>query len=148
MSAPQQPAVGPSVRVLVVDDQRPFRVAAAAVLRRTPGFELVGEAATGEDAVDQATALAPDLVLMDINMPGIGGLEATRQLTARGSGPAVFLCSTYSRSDLPPDAADTGAAAYVSKSDLGPDLLRQLWDERGGVTPRAGRLPDSAEPPA
>ena len=148
MSAPEQPAAGASVRVLVVDDQRPFRVAAAAVLRRTPGFELVGEAATGEDAVDQAAALAPDLVLMDINMPGIGGLEATRQLTARSGGPAVFLCSTYSRSDLPPEAADSGAAAYVSKSDLGPALLRQLWDERGGVTPRAALLPDSAEPPA
>jgi DNA-binding NarL/FixJ family response regulator len=148
MSVPQQPTVGPSVRVLVVDDQRPFRVAAAAVLRRTPGFELVGEAATGEDAIDLAVALHPDLVLMDINMPGIGGLEATRRLTTGDGAPAVFLCSTYSRSDLPPDAADSGASAYVSKSDLGPVLLRQLWDETGGLTPRAGRLPDAAGPPA
>ena len=96
------------VRVLVVDDQRPFRVAASAVLRRTPGFELVGEAASGEEAVERVAALAPDLVLMDITMPGMGGIEATRAITAaRRPRPVVFFCSTYAASDLPPDAADS-----------------------------------------
>ncbi|MGZ4640111.1 MAG: response regulator transcription factor, partial [Actinomycetes bacterium] len=74
------------VSVLVVDDQRPFRAAAAAVLRRTPGFVLVGEASSGEEALERVAELAPRLVLMDINMPGISGIEATQRLreTARG----------------------------------------------------------------
>ena len=71
-----------TVRVLVVDDQAPFRMAARMVLKRAEGFELVGEAATGEEAVDRVAELAPDLVLMDINMPGINGIEATRQIVA------------------------------------------------------------------
>jgi two-component system, NarL family, invasion response regulator UvrY len=119
------------VTVLVVDDQAPFRLAARAVLRRAEGFELVGEAATGEEAVDQAAALRPALVLMDINMPGINGVEATRRILEVLPGTVVFLCSTYQRSDLPPDAGTSGATAYVNKEELGPDLLRRLWTERG-----------------
>jgi len=129
------------VRVLIVDDQRPFRVAAAAVLRRTPGFELVGEAATGEDAVAKVTGLRPDLVLMDINMPGMGGLAATRVITARDGAPVVFLCSTYQASDLPADAQDSGAAAYLDKEELAGDLIARLWEQA-----RPGRIaPDSGE---
>ncbi len=122
-----------SVRVLAVDDQRPFRVAAAAVLRRTPGFELVAEAATGEEALELTKSLQPDLVLMDINMPGIGGIAATRSLTSRDGGPIVFLCSTYQRSDLPAEAADSGAAAYIHKEELAADLLARLWAEATGA---------------
>jgi DNA-binding NarL/FixJ family response regulator len=118
-----------TVRVLVVDDQRPFRVAASAVLRTTPGFELIGEAASGEEALDQVAALAPDLVLMDISMPGMGGVEATRRITALAAPPVVFFCSTYAASDLPADAAAAGAAAYVSKADLGAELLARLWED-------------------
>ena len=119
-----------AVPVLVVDDQRPFRLAAAAVLRRAEGFELVGEAATGEDAVEQVASLHPALVLMDINMPGIDGIEATRRILADAPGTVVFLCSTYQRSDLPPDADTSGANAYISKDELAPGVLRRLWDRR------------------
>jgi DNA-binding NarL/FixJ family response regulator len=115
------------VRVLVVDDQRPFRAAAAAVLRRTPGFEPVGEAASGEEALAQVAVLRPDLVLMDINMPGMGGIAATRAILATEGAPVVFLCSTYQRSDLPPEAADSGAAAYIDKEQLAADLVARLW---------------------
>ena len=119
------------VPVLVVDDQAPFRLAARAVLRRAEGFELVGEAASGEEAVEQATALAPALVLMDINMPGINGIEATRRIVARQPDVVVFLCSTYALADLPADAATSGAAAYVRKEELSAAVLTRLWDERG-----------------
>jgi DNA-binding NarL/FixJ family response regulator len=117
------------VSVLVVDDQAPFRLAARAVLRRTEGFELVGEAVDGEDAVAQVGALHPALVLMDINMPGMGGIAATRAITAAAQAPVVFLCSTYQATDLPADAQDSGAAAYIDKEHLGAELLARLWAE-------------------
>jgi DNA-binding NarL/FixJ family response regulator len=118
------------VTVLVVDDQLPFRLAARAVLRRTDGFELVGEADDGDDAVVMAAELRPRLVLMDINMPRVNGIDATRQIVEELPGTVVFLCSTYQQSDLPADAATSGFAAYVHKEELGPALLHKLWDER------------------
>jgi DNA-binding NarL/FixJ family response regulator len=118
------------VSVLVVDDQAPFRLAARSVLRRAEGFELVGEAANGEEAVTMTGRLHPALVLMDINMPGINGIEATRQIIAMAPETVVFLCSTYQLSDLPPDAITSGARAYVNKEDLGAESLRRMWNER------------------
>jgi two-component system response regulator DegU len=67
---------------------------------------------------------------MDINMPTLNGIEATRQIMAQLPDTTVFLCSTYQRADLPPEAETSGFAAYVNKEELGPDLLRQLWDGR------------------
>jgi two-component system invasion response regulator UvrY len=124
-----------TVRVLVVDDQAPFRMAARAVVRRLAGFEIAGEAATGEDAVELAEGLRPDLVLMDINMPGINGIEATRRLLRCAPGAVVFLCSTYPLVDLPADAATSGASAYINKEELAADVLRRLWDTRGVRVP-------------
>jgi DNA-binding NarL/FixJ family response regulator len=118
------------VSVLVVDDQAPFRLAARAVVRRTDGFELVGEAADGDEAVEAARRLRPSLVLMDINMPTMDGVEATRRILTELPGTTVSLCSTYQRSDLPSDAESSGFAAYVSKEELTPELLRSLWDTR------------------
>jgi two-component system, NarL family, invasion response regulator UvrY len=118
------------VTVLVVDDQAPFRLAARAVLRRAEGFSLVGEAGTGEEALERVGELKPGLVLMDINMPGMGGIEATRRIREAFPETVVFLCSTYELDDLPPGAATSGATAYVNKEELGPAVLRRLWDER------------------
>jgi len=116
--------------VMIVDDQAPFRLAAKAVLRRMEGFELVGEAKDGVEAISLAHELRPDLVLMDINMPEMGGIEATRLIMAERPETVVILCSTYGVSDLPPEAATSGARAYVHKEQLEAKTLRRLWDDR------------------
>ena len=116
--------------VLIVDDQAPFRAAMKAVLRRTTEFELVGEAANGSEAVSLADELNPALVLMDINMPEMNGIDATRALVSRHPEVVVILCSTYDAGDLPPEVATSGARAYMNKEHLGADTLRRLWDER------------------
>ena len=118
------------VSVLVVDDQEPFRRAARVVLGHTDGFELVGEAQSGEEAVTMADALQPDLVLMDINMAGINGVEATRRIVEANPGITVVLVSTYAVGDLPADAASSGAKAYVNKEELTPAVLRRVWEQR------------------
>jgi DNA-binding NarL/FixJ family response regulator len=121
--------------VLVVDDQAPFRLAAKAVLRRLECFVLAGEASSGSEAIELAGSLRPELILMDINMPEMSGIEATRQITAADPGMVVFLCSTYDVSDLPPAAAASGARGYVQKEQFGVDALRQLWKNRAAGWP-------------
>ena len=122
------PASDDVITVVVVDDQQPFRRVAQAVLVRTPGFEMIGEADTGEHGVDVVLARRPALVLMDVNLPGISGLEATRRILSVAPGTVVFLCSTYSLADLPPELAATGSKAYIDKHELDGQLLRSLWD--------------------
>ena len=119
------------VRVLVVDDQPPFRAAARAVLDRVKGFELVAEAASGEEAVELHESLRPDLVLMDINMGAMDGIEATRHITAGDPATMVILVSTYAEADLPPTAHTSGAAAYLNKDELSPRAVRRLWESGG-----------------
>lgn len=116
--------------VLVVDDQAPFRLAAKAVLGRLEEFELVGEASSGPEAIALAEELGPALILMDINMPDISGIEATRRIVASHPQVVVVLCSTYAASDLPLEAAVSGARAYLHKEELGVNTLRRLWRER------------------
>src|SRR5207244_13506110 len=120
-----------NVRVLIVDDQAPFRGAAKRVVSLTPGFEVVGEAQTGEEAVEATDSRAPDLVLMDINLPGINGIEAVRRIRAAHPETMAFLLSTYKAEDLPSDARACGAVAYIHKEDFGPLVLRSLWENHG-----------------
>jgi two-component system, NarL family, invasion response regulator UvrY len=116
--------------VLVVDDQAPFRSAARAVLRRLDGFEFAGEASSGPEAIELVDELRPALVLMDINMPEMSGIEATRRIMSAHPDVVVILCSTHDATDLPPGAATSGAIAYVSKERFAADTLRKLWEER------------------
>jgi DNA-binding NarL/FixJ family response regulator len=126
-TAPTRDTVG----VLIVDDQPPFRAAARAVVDRVQGFALVAEAASGEEAVALSESMHPDLVLMDINMGEMDGIEATRRITASHPGTVVILVSTYGVDDLPPDARTSGAAAYLNKDELSPRAVRRLWESGG-----------------
>ena len=122
-----------SVRVLIVDDQEPFRLAARTVVEITDGFEVAGEAETGEAAVEAARELRPDLVLMDVNLPGIDGMEATRRiLEDTGDRVVVLMLSTYEADEYAPRAAEVGAAAYIPKSEFEPDRLADAWSAAGG----------------
>jgi two-component system invasion response regulator UvrY len=133
MDASRQTAPTPDpddgLPVLIVDDQAPFRSAARAVVRRMAGFDVVGEATNGEEAVARAAELRPALVLMDINMPGINGVEATRRILATEPDTVVVLCSTYNPQDLPPDVPSSGARAYINKEEFGPAELLRIWSE-------------------
>ena len=120
--------------VLVVDDQAPFRAAARAVVSRVDGFDLVAEVESGEAAVEASDSFEPDLVLMDINMPGMTGIEATRRIVAAHPDVVIFLCSTYDAADLPSSAAESGASGYVNKERFGAQTLAQLWQGRGSGT--------------
>lgn len=119
------------MRVLIVDDQPPFRDAARAVVERASGFDIVAEAESGEDAVTAAETASPDLVLMDINMGGISGIEAANRITTAHPEITVFLLSTYNVEDLPPDVAECGAAAYLNKEEFGGRLLKKTWEAGG-----------------
>lgn len=95
----------------------------------TPGFDVVGEAETGERAVEMADELAPELVLMDVVLPGISGIEATRRMVEAHPDTVVVLLSTYGLDELP-GAATSGAVSYVAKDTFGPDVLADIWARR------------------
>lgn len=136
-----------SVRVLIVDDQEPFRMAARLVVEATDGFEVAGEAETGEDSVTLARELKPDLVLMDVNLPGINGLEATRRILAASGAPVVLLLSTYEEEEYAPRAAECGASAYIPKAVLGPDRLEDAWNAASTGGHESSESETGSEPP-
>jgi CheY-like chemotaxis protein len=102
------------------------------VVDATDGFLVAGCAASGEEAVDVAAALRPDLVLMDVNLPGIDGLDATRRVRALSPPPAVILLSTYEEEDFDEQARECGAIAYIAKSSFGMERLAAVWTGAGG----------------
>lgn len=118
------------VRVLVVDDQVSYRRALAAVLMETDGFVMVAQAASGEDSLEIAAELQPELVLMDVNLPGMSGIDAARRLTSSPDGPVVVLFSTYDEDEF--ELEGCGASAYVAKAAFGPDRLSAVWSAAVG----------------
>jgi DNA-binding NarL/FixJ family response regulator len=125
-AAHTSPSSGP-VGVLVVDDQLIFRQVAREVIEATAHFELIGEATSGEHALAAVAELHPDLVLLDVRMPGMDGIETAARLHSASPGSIVILISVEEAGNLPRSAASCGAAELVLKQDFGPALLRRLW---------------------
>ena len=115
------------VGVLIVDDSALFRRAARDVIAATPGFVAVGEAASGEEALQAVEDLDPGLVLIDVIMDGIGGIEAARRITSACPHPTVVLISVTEPTRLPSKVKGCGAVALVDKRDFRPNLLADLW---------------------
>lgn len=117
-----------AVRVLIVDDQLPFREAARMVVEMTDGFEVAGEAVNGDQALDLVEQLQPDLVLMDVQMPGMDGIETTRRIRALTDPAVVVVMSTHESGDYQGMALEAGAVGFLPKSNLGFDTLVEMWE--------------------
>jgi DNA-binding NarL/FixJ family response regulator len=127
---PRGPSRGSDVdvRILAVDDHRAFREALAELIAAMPGFVLVGLACSGEEAVVAVEHLSPHLVLMDVTMPGMGGIAAARVILNRYSGIVVVLISIDDPA-LDVGASELGGAVSCArKQDLRPNELRRVWE--------------------
>ena len=118
---------GRRARVLAVDDHVPFLALLRKIVRATGQLELVGEAESGEQAIEAARELRPDVVLIDVHMPGIGGIAAAKRIKDDRPSTHVVLISTTRPEALPREAASPLADAISWKSELEPKLLDDVW---------------------
>ena len=119
------------VDVLTVDDQAVFRAVVRDVIDATPGFESAGEAASGPEALEMIRDTGAHLALVDVRMPGMGGVETSRRLRRADPELVVVLISMEEEGDLPSGVSTCRAATVVRKRDFGPALLRELWAVHG-----------------
>lgn len=117
----------PHIRVLVVDDMPCVRRAIRSLLAEDPAVEVVGEAADGSEALRSAADLRPDVVLMDIAMPGMDGLAATRRLTSLPHPPRVLVMTEHDGDRYTQSALEAGAGAFLQKRELTERLLRTVY---------------------
>ena len=132
-ASPARPGADPGtgVGVLIVDDQPFFRTAARELVTTIPGFHAVAEASSGPEAVAAVGRLRPELVLLDVRMPGMDGIEATRRIKATRPGTVVVLISMEDIGAMPSTVQTCGAEAVVRKQDFCPTMLRALWAAHG-----------------
>ena len=119
------------VRVLTVDDHGPFLEVAHEMIQGAPGFEPVGEVLSGADALSAADAVDPDLVLIDVHMPEMSGIETSRRLSAGHPEIVVVLISTTEPNELPAAARSCGAVEVLRKQDLRSATIRRVWATHG-----------------
>jgi DNA-binding NarL/FixJ family response regulator len=112
-----------SVRVLVVDDFEPFRRFVCATLEQSPNLQIVGEVTDGLEAVHRAEELQPDLILMDIGLPSLNGIEAARRIRELSPESKILFVSENRSGEVAEEALRTGAGGYVVKSDASAELL-------------------------
>ena len=122
------------IRVVICDDQDLVREGLAAILGAAPGIQVVGMAEDGAAVVELAASLHPDVVLMDLNMPGMTGLQATRLIRARSPGVKVLILTTYATDDWIFDAIRSGAAGYLLKDTPRAGLVRAIEGTVAGQT--------------
>src|SRR5262249_31524650 len=114
------------IRVLIADDHAPFREGLCALLLAAPDTEVIGEATTGEEAIGQAAALQPDVILMDINMPRINGIEATRRILYTSPHISILVLRIFDDAASVFAALRAGARGYLLKAALKAEILRAI----------------------
>jgi len=130
-------------RIVIADDHEVVRKGLRAILEAHPGWEVCGEAADGRSAVERAEELRPDVIVVDIGMPHLNGLEATRQILKNQPDTKVLILSVYESEQLVEEVLDAGARGYVLKSDASRDLVRaieELQRNHTFFTSRVGQL--------
>ena len=132
-----QPASGSMIRILVVDDHPPMRIGLVALIRSQPGMNVIAEASNGEQAIELYDELRPDVVLMDLRMPGIGGVEAILAIRKKHPDARVIVLSTYDLDEDIHRALQSGAMSY---------LLRDMAIEEIAATIRAAHAGDASLP--
>ena len=133
-----------SIRILIVDDHEAIRRGVRSLLSARPDFRSCGEAVDGIDAIEKTRDLRPDVVLMDISMPRMDGLEATRTILSEHPGTKVIIVSQNEPAIARRQAAEVTASGYVSKSDLHRDLLPAIEKTMDGEVGRAQDPSDGA----
>jgi NarL family two-component system response regulator LiaR len=121
-----------TIRVLVVDDHAVVRKGIGALLAETEGIEVIGEAGDGQEAMAQADALSPDVILMDLVMPGVDGIEATRQIAAGKAGPPILVLTSFAGDDKVFPAIKAGALGYLLKDSEPADLVEAIQQVHRG----------------
>jgi DNA-binding NarL/FixJ family response regulator len=114
------------IKILIADDHQMMRAGLRALLEQRPGVKVIAEAGDGRAAVQLAQQLSPDVVVMDINMPDLNGVEATRQICAHGKGPKVIALTGYAPSTFTVEMLNAGASAYVLKTAAATELSKAL----------------------
>jgi DNA-binding NarL/FixJ family response regulator len=131
------------IRILLVDDHAMFRAGIRALLEAEDHMAVVGEASTGDEAVDEVRALKPDVVVMDLSMPGSNGLEATRRIAALGLDTRVLVLTVHAEEEYLVPVVEAGASGYLTKTSADTDLIEAIKVvSRGEVflPPKATRL--------
>jgi DNA-binding NarL/FixJ family response regulator len=132
-----------ATKILLVDDHKMFRSGVKALLEQERGLEVVGEASTGEEGVDRTRELKPDVVVMDLSMPGSDGLEATRRITALGLKTKVLVLTVHAEEEYLVPVVEAGASGYLTKTSADLDLVEAIRVVARGevyLPPKATRL--------
>jgi len=130
----------------VVDDYRPFRQFISSILQKQPNLQVVGEVEDGLEAITQAQVLQPDLILLDIGLPGLNGIEVARRIAKMTPHVRIVFLTQESSAEVVEEALRLGARGYVTKVDAGNELLAAVEAVLGGARFVGSRLNENREP--